>query len=136
MKHSFEKKLNIVSQVLNGSAIRHLSLELRIQEWMILEWVRKYNIFGESGLHKQPNIRATADMKEDIVRQIIDKSLPLSQVALRYGVSRTTLERWVRLVRAEGYTSLYRQKKTGRQLKDMGRPRKQEAQTELEKLQS
>jgi transposase len=83
MKHSYEKKLNIVFQVLKGRPIRRLSLDLHIQERMILEWVRKYNLSGESGLHKQPNIRATPEMKEEIVRLVIENSLPLPQLILR-----------------------------------------------------
>lgn len=136
MKHTFEEKLQIVSQVKNGKPIRHLACAHHIHEKMILEWVHKYDLLGESGLHKRPNIRATPEVKEEIVRQVIEKMIPLSHIVLQYGVSRTTLESWVRIARSEGYQALHHQKKRGRPPKDMGRPKKREPQTELEKLQA
>lgn len=136
MKHTFEKKLNIVSQVHNGIPIKHLSLEYCIHEKMILEWVRKYDLYGEFGLHKQPNIRATPEIKEEISRLVIEKSIPLPRLVLQYGASRTAIESWVRLAKAEGYSALYRKKQRGRLSTTMGRPKKREPETELEKLQA
>lgn len=109
-KHTFEEKLEIVSQVESGKPILRISRELRISKVMILEWVRKYNLYGERGLLKQPNVRATADFKEEIVRTILEKEVPLVQVVLQYGVSRSALESWVKLVRVHGYAVLHQQK--------------------------
>jgi transposase len=134
-KYTFEEKLDIVSQVKSGKPILRISRELRIREGMILEWVRKYNLYGEIGLLKQPNVRATADFKEEIVRTILEKEVPLVQVVLQYGVSRSALESWVKLVRIHGYAVLHQQKKRGRQPKDMSKSKKHEPETELEKLQ-
>lgn len=135
-KHTFEKKLDIVSQVKNGKPILQISRKLNIREGMILEWVRKYDLYGESGLLKQPNVRATADFKEEVVRTVLEKEVPLVQVVLQYGVSKGALERWVRSVRIEGYGVLYQQKNRGRPPKDMSRSKKHEPKTELEKLQT
>lgn len=135
-RHTFEKKLNIVSQVKSGIPIRCISQASHIGEGMILEWVRKYDFYGESGLRKRPNIRATANFKEEIVRLVIEKSIPLPLVVLQYGVSKTALESWVRTVRVNGYSALYHQNKRGRPPKIMGRPKKREPESELEKLQA
>lgn len=59
LRHTFEDKLNIVCQVKTGTPILRLSLQDHIREGMILEWVRKYDRYGEEGLHKQSNIKAT-----------------------------------------------------------------------------
>lgn len=134
-KHTFEEKLDIVSQVRKGMPILRISRERHISEGMILEWVRKYNLHGESGLRKQANIKATSDFKEEVVKLIIEKGVPLTQVVLERRVSKTALERWVRLVRGEGYAVLYKQKPCGRPPKGMGRSKKLEPETELEKLQ-
>jgi transposase len=72
-KHTFEEKLNIVSQVKNGKPILRISREDNIREGMILEWVRKYDLYGEIALLKQPNFRATADFKEEVVRMVLEK---------------------------------------------------------------
>ena len=135
-KHTFEEKLDIVSQVKNGKPILRISRERHIVERMILEWVRKYDLYGESGLLKQPNVRGTPDFKEEIVRIVLEKKVPLVQVVLQYGVSKTALERWVRSVRVEGYGVLHQQKNRGRLPKDMSRSKKHEPETELEKLQA
>ena len=135
-KHTFEEKLDIVSQVRKGKPILRISRERHIREHMILAWVRKYALYGESGLHKQPNVRPTADFKEKVVRLVIEKGVPLTQVVLEYKVSKTALEGWVRSVRVEGYAVLYQQKNRGRPPKGMGRSKKHEPETELEKLQA
>ena len=135
-KHTFEEKLNIVSQVKNGKPILQLSRELHIREGMILEWVRKYDFYGEAGLHKQPNIKATFEIKESLAKLVIEKHLSLPQVVVQYGVSTTALERWVKIARSKGYLALSEQKKRGRPTKTMGRAKKREPETELEKLQA
>src|SRR5690606_16298074 len=135
-KHTFEEKLEIVSQVNSGKPILRISRELRIREGMILEWVRKYNLYGERGLLKQTIVRATADFKEEIVRTILEKEVPLVQVVLQYGVSRSALESRVKLVRVHGYAVLHQQKNRGRPPKDMSKSKKHEPETELEKLQA
>jgi len=134
--HTFEEKLNVVSQVKNGKPILRISRELHIYDGMILEWVRKYDLYGESGLLKRPNIRATPAFKEELVRLIIEKAVPLRQVVIQYGVSRSALKRWVKSVRVAGYVVLHQQKNRGRPPKDMSRSKKHEPETELEKLQT
>ena len=135
-KHKFDEKLNIVSQVKTGKPIQRISCERHIHKDMILEWVRKYDRYGESGLRKQPNIKATPEFKEEVVRILIEKLIPLPQVVLQYGVSKSALESWGRLVRTRGYAALHQQKKRGRPIKSMGRPKKRAPETELEKLQA
>src|ERR1700744_6084369 len=98
-KQTFEQKLEVVSQVRKGKPILRISRERHIREGMILEWVRKYDLYGESGLLKQPKVKATPDLKEEVVRLVIEKGVPLTQVVLEYKVSKTALEHWVRSVR-------------------------------------
>lgn len=134
-KHTFEEKLEIVSQVKTGKPILCLSRQRHIREGMILEWVRKYDLYGEGGLRKQLNVRATADFKEEVVRIVLEKKVPLTHVVLQCGVSKTALERWVRTVRLKGYAALHEQNKRGRAPKAMKRI-KHEPETELEKLRA
>src|ERR1700751_361088 len=132
-KHTFEKKLDIVSQVKKGKPILRISREGHIREGMILEWVRKYDLYGESGLSKQPNVKPTPDFKEEVVRLVMEKKVPLNQVVLEYRISKTALERWVRAVLVEGYAVLHQQKNPGRLPKCLGRSKKFEPETEVEK---
>ena len=55
-------------------------------------------------------------------------------VSAKYRVSRSTLHSWVSLAREKGYDAL-RDVKYGRKYIVMGRPKKKEPVTEIEKLQ-
>lgn len=137
MRRSFEERLNIVSQAKAGKPIRKLSREHGLHKDKILEWVRKYDRYGEDGLKKQPNVHVSGEFKEVLVRQIIEKGIPLAHVLVESRVSRSALELWVRETRKNGYQILYQNQKRGRPPKDtMSRPKKTEPQTELEKLQA
>ena len=135
-KHSFEEKLNLVSQVKQGVSLNHLCNIHKLDRKMLREWVRKYELYGESGLCKQPKIKVSAEIKEEAVRFLEEKRLPLPQVALTYGVSVSSLKSWKETVKTNGYKALYQEKKPGRPPSIMGRPKKREAKTELEKLQA
>ena len=113
-----------------------LAREYGLKQTKIIEWVRKYARYGKEGLTRQPNICATGEIKEELVRLILEKGIPLSYIVIDHRVSRTSLESWVRLVRKQGYPALHRQSRRGRPAQDMGRPKKKAPQTELEKLQA
>ena len=123
MKYTFEKKLNIVSRVKAGCPIRQLAKENNLHENKII-------------LRKRSKIKPTSDFKEQVVREILEKGLPLSHALIKYRISRTALEGWVRTVRKHGYPELHIFRRKGRPSQTMARPKKKEPQTELEKLQA
>lgn len=134
--YTFEKKLQIVSDAKTGKPVRVLSRENNLHENKILDWIRLYDRYGEDGLKKRPKLKPTPKFKENVVRLILEKGVPLSHVLVDYRISRTALESWVRMVKSHGYARLHQIKRLGRPSKDMGRPKKKEPQTELEKLQA
>lgn len=137
MRRSFEERLSIVSQWKQGTPISQLSREYCLHADKILEWIRKYDLYGEEGLRKRPNVKASGVFKEGLVRQILEKGVPLRHVLIESLVSRSTLESWVRKTRQYGYSVLYEVKQRGRVPKNpMARPKKKEPKTELEKLQA
>ncbi len=137
MTRSFEERLNIVSQAKEGKPIRQLAREYGLHENKILEWVRKYDLYGDDGLKKQPKTKANGDYKEKLVRSVLEKGVSLAQIVVQHRVSRTAIEGWVRQARKYGYIILHIEKPRGRPPKDtMARPKKKEPQTELEKLQA
>ena len=131
--HSFEEKLNIVTKIQHGIPLGRLACEYNLDRKMVREWLRKYELYGESGLQKQGNVKATYEIKREAALLFLDKGLPLSDIALRYGVSRAQLRKWIKLY-SNGVLSqsVYR----GRPLKDMGRSKKKEPVSELDKLQA
>lgn len=137
MKYSYEHRQTIVKRVNQGEPITHLSKEYHINKTQILAWVRMWNRYGRSGLEKQRYTQATLEFKEKIVGLILEKGIPLSHVRIDYRISKTALERWVSIVRNQGYEGLDNKKRRGRPpQRPMARPKKKEPQTELEKLQA
>lgn len=136
MKYSYEEKLIIVRRLKQGEAVTHLSKEYHICKTQLLAWERMWDKYGRSGLEQQPPCRPTVKLKEEVVRLILEKGVPLARVRIEYRIGRTALQRWVRTVRKYGYEALESSKRRRRPLKDMGRPKKKEPQTELERLQA
>ena len=74
---------------------------------------------------------------EEVVRLILEKGVPLAHVKVEYRIGKTVLQRWVSTVRKYGYEALEPSKRRGRPPKSlMGRPKKKEPQTELERFQT
>lgn len=140
MKHSFEEKLNIISILREGYPLRRLCIERGLDHHDVIQWRLRYEVKGEDGLREMTNASVIPPkQRESIVREFIEKSVPLSQLSLRYHVSRAMLKIWIRKVREHGYGVLYEQKRRTRPIKSampMPRPKKKEPQTELEKLQA
>jgi len=135
-KHSYEEKLAIVSQKKEGTRYSALSRHYGIDRKMLREWVCKYDLYGEDGLRKSIYVKATGSFKEEVVRFALNKVVSLPQVALHFGISRSVLRSWMRIVKEKGYEALHDAVKYGRPSKTMGRPKKHKPETELEKLQA
>ena len=127
------------------------------------EWLGYYQRDGVSGLRERPMKRTNFAEKCEIICEYAEKGVPLHIVSVKYGVSQTAICKWLRLYKAGGYDALRRIKPLGRPKKQdalckikppsrskkhdascaikppdkpkkMGRPKKQEPQTELERL--
>ena len=86
-----------------------------------------------AGLQKRPNKHANFEEKCKIVCEYAEKHVPLHRVCAKYHVSLSSVNRWAAAYRKGGYDALRDIKPQGRP-KNMGRPKKQEPQTELERL--
>ena len=137
MKHSFEEKLNIVNQALNGVPQKALCHRYHLGQHYLENLMDRYRRYGESGLRRKGHNALSAAEKEELVREYQENGVTLRQICNDYEVSRTAFESWVVKVRLGGYEALYSTKRRGRPTKDaMARPKKKEPQTDLEKLQA
>lgn len=134
--HSFEEKLNVVSKAKNGEPLTRLSILYDLDRKMLREWVRKYDLYGEVGLEKQPRHSFSPKIKEEIVKIALQKAISLPTIALKYAVSISSLKAWIKIVKAKGYVGLYPDKSSKGSPKVMARPKKRIPETELEKLQA
>ena len=134
MSHYYttEIKLKAVQMYRRGKGSTAIGRELGVHQSQVQRWVNLYNASGAEGLSSH-NRHVPVEKKKEVVREVLDKCLSCEQTALNHGVGRSSLARWVAMVRQSGDIDVLerRERKTETQ---MGRPRKQQPQTELEKL--
>ena len=134
MKHSYEKRLLAVQKCLKGYAPKSVARELGLVAKDLYVWLERYEREGIAGLQKMPMKHANFVEKCKIVCEYAEKGVPLRQICAKYHVGRTAIQRWTRVYREGGYGALRDIKPPGKGRKGMGRPKKQEPQTELELL--
>lgn len=134
LKHSYSEKLSVVKLYEKGYGSRAISRELSINRSVVQSWLRIYQNQGIFGFDKQPNRVLSVEFKEHVVRDVLDKCLSFPSVALKYGINQSTAHQWVQLVKQEGFSSL-KETKRGRPTTIMGRPKKKQPETDLEKLE-
>jgi transposase len=133
-KHSLSEKLKVVELYQSGYGSTTISKTLMIPECMICRWIRIYQTNGVSELEKPSHSQLSVDLKQQIVKEVLEKSLSFESVALKYHISISAVYSWTQKVKLHGYEIL-KEIKRGRPSKDMGRPKKKQPETELEKLQ-
>lgn len=95
--HSLEKKLEIIKKIESGFSLRSLSREYGILLRYIIEWNRRYKLYGLDGLKKKDkNQRYDKETKREILDLVLKKRVSLPQVAVHYGVSDTTVRKWIK----------------------------------------
>ena len=132
-KHPYEERLLAVRKCLEGKSPRLVAKELGIDNRDVYVWLARYKQDGDVGLHRQPIKHINFAEKCKIVCEFEEKGVPLPRICAKYHVSHTSVKKWTRIYRNGGYEALRKITLHGRP-KKMGRPKKQEPQTELERL--
>lgn len=135
LKHSYSDKIKVVELYKQGYGSTHISKMLNINVTVVKTWLCIYRSKGVVGFEKAQKRLLSIDLKEQVVRDVLENLLSFPSVALKYGVSQSAAYQWVKLVKEEGFSSL-KVTQQGRPPKDMGRPRKKQPETELEKLEA
>ena len=134
-KHDYAALLKYMRMLEDGYSIDYIHKKFGIgKEQLQCLWLL-YQEYGVSVLCRKKNIRASGELKQQIVLDIEKNHLTLVQASLKYGVSATRLSVWLKVFREQGLDALLITKKRGRP-SGMGRPRKKkpEEMTELERL--
>ena len=134
MKHPYEERLLAVKKCLKGYGPRYVARELGLDWHDVSEWLLRYKKDGALGLQKHPMKHANFEEKCKIVCEYAEKGVPLHRVCAKYHVSQAAVSRWTQIYRRGGYEALRVIKSQGTSRKGMGRPKKKEPQTELERL--
>ena len=133
-KHSIKEKLLAVKKCLNGFPPFAVGREMGINDHYVSDWLLLYQKEGKAGLQKRPMKRANFEEKCKIVCEYAEKGVPLHRICAENHVSRSAVESWTRIYKKGGYEALRAIKPQGTGRKGMGRPKKKEPQTELERL--
>ena len=134
-KHDYAALLKYMRMLEDGYSIDHIHKKFGIGNGQLQCLWLLYQEYGVSVLCRKKNIRASGELKQQIVLDIEKNHLTLVQASLKYGVSTGRLEVWSKIYREHGIGALLITKKRGRP-PGMGRPRKKkpEEMTELERL--
>lgn len=121
-KHSFEFKLKIVQEYLNGKDGYHLlSEKYGIPDKSQLRlWVANYQTFGEEGLlRSRKNNDYSVQFKQDAIELYLTTEMSYRELALKLGITNPSLiTNWVRVFRAEGIAGLSKPKGWPPQMKN------------------
>ena len=135
-KHSIEERLQAVQKCLDGQAPCSVGREMGINDHYVSEWLLRYQQEGIAGLQKRPMKRANFEEKCKIICEYAEKGVSLHRVSVKYHVAQCTISKWAQLYRQGGYEALRVIKPQGTGCKGMGRPKKKEPQTEVERLRN
>jgi len=134
-RYTLDEKICAIRMYESGCSSIAVSRKLGYTESKIRYWINQYRYNGVAGLERSFFLHHSADFKKTVVEDILGNLLSFDSAAIKYGISPTSASRWTRIVVAEGYDGLNQLKKQGRPRKDMGRAKKKNPQTDIEKLQ-
>ena len=104
-----------------GYPMRRLSKESGIRRNQLYDLRKRYQAYGEDGLRRKERYFASDAEKASVRAEIMGKSLPLSEICLKYGISEGAIYSW--------------RKTEGKQLQSpMARRKKDAPLSELEEL--
>lgn len=133
-KHSFSEKCKVVELCQQGYGFKRISKLLGIKAPVVQTWLRIYRGKGVLSLEKKATKPLGIELKEQVVRDVLNNCLSFPAVSLKHGISQSAAYQWVQLVKESGFSSL-KETRQGRSPKDMGIPKKKQPETELEKLE-
>jgi len=134
--HSLEEKKEIIRLHELGASMSELMKRYHVRDHYLYILFGRYEKYGMVGLEKFKERRITDTLKQSVIEEYEKDCLPLWRICVEYDVSFASVCRWVQQYKHGGYVELLRHGSRGRPRKEMGRLRKKEPQTELEKLQA
>ncbi len=132
--HTFEERLKVVRRLIDGERISSLCRELKLDKPSVHQWYLRYKKYGEYGLRGTRSYHYTPAEKSAIVQEFVENGLSLQEISLQYNLNRSTVKTWISHYRRG--LSFEKSQRGDPQKGPMARPKKKEAQTELEKLQA
>ena len=96
---------------------------------------RQYELTGKWYTERKANVRSNTALKLAVVNAVTQDSLSLDLTAVKYGISRTCLQSWLRKYRHGGYEELLATRPRGRPPKmNKAKPKRTRGMSEIERL--
>lgn len=133
-KHTKEEWAEALELYKTGFSPLSISRKTGIAERLVHQRCREFDLTGQWYGERKKYIRSTPSLKLDVVSSVVEQSLSLTEVTVKYNISRFCLESWLRKFRHGGYEELLATKPKGRPPKMPKKKRSAKGMTELERL--
>lgn len=129
-KHSDEERLKVVERYLDCGSAKLTAKEFGVDRHCVMEWAEGFRLYGIEGVMRRPPRKFTSEEKQKIILSCQKKCVPLHDICALYGVSRSSLKKWLKNgCEGDVIHDLTKKRK-------MGRARKKVPETELELLRA
>jgi transposase len=133
-KHTEEEWAKALEMYQKGYGSIIISRATGIDDRDLRHQCRMYDMTGKWHLEREKRARSNAKIKIEAVNAVVQQSLSLAEVTVKYGISRGCLQSWLRKFRLGGYEAFLATKPKERPPK-MPKPRKSnKAMSEVELL--
>jgi len=112
MKLTEEDKRDIIKSVEKGITRKQLAADYHIGVKHIENLVKKYKLHGEAAIVCQPKRYYSHEYKEKIVNQYLN-GMSKQRLSIMYNLRYSTVARWIKKYKDEGYNGLQNKKKGG-----------------------
>jgi len=133
-KHTKEEWAEALELYKTGISPLAISRKLGISARYLQRRCQEYELTGEWYRERKKNIRSTPTLKRAVVDSVVQQSLSLAEVTVKYKISLYCLESWLRKYRHGGYEELLATKPKGRFPRMPKKKKSAKGMTELERL--
>jgi len=134
-KHTKEEWAKAYELYKEGRTPVEIARAIDANERYVRKHCREYDVTGVFYEGKRKTkVRPTPELKRMVVNSVIQQSLSLTEIAVKYQLSRCCLQSWLRKYRHGGYEELLTTKPKGRLPRMPKKKKSAKEMTELERL--
>lgn len=100
-KHSLSEKLKVVELYQEGYGCTTISRKLDISKSLVKHWIGVFRNHGVLSLERQVHNQLSAELKQRVVKDVLENSLSFDTVALKYHISIYAVYSWTQKVKLQ-----------------------------------
>lgn len=133
-KHTEEEWQQVFRLYINGISAAQIAKKTKLDKNEVFCRCLEYEQSGIFPTGRRKYSQPMPMIKKKVIDDISNKTLSFSTAAVKYGISLTTIKRWLRKFRHGGYEELLATKPKGRPPKMPRKKKSAKGMTELERL--